>query len=71
VDGRPVSREEIHLKSTLRIGDAEIGNWGLPTTESGNPVRNFNGRIDEILLFGEALSPDEVRSLYERGRPCS
>jgi hypothetical protein len=71
VDGRPVSRENIHLKTTLRIGDAEIGNWGLPAVESGNPVRNFNGRIDEILLFGEALSPNEIRGLYERGKPCS
>jgi hypothetical protein len=71
VDGRPPSCENIHLKTTLRIGDAEIGNGGLPTLESGNPVRNFNGRIDEILLFGEALSPDDVRRFHERGKPCS
>jgi hypothetical protein len=70
VAGRPLNCENIHLKTTLRIGDAEVGNWGLPTTESGNPVRTFNGRIDDILLFREALSPEEVRRIYERGKPC-
>jgi hypothetical protein len=71
VDGQPVSRSMMYLKPILRIGDAEVGNWGTPTIESGLPTRNFNGRIDEFLLFGDALSPDEIHRLYEQGKPCS
>ena len=31
-------------------------------------IRNFNGKIDELTLFGDALSPAEIQSLYTDGR---
>lgn len=52
------------------IGTGELGNWGLP--EGSKPrteVRTFNGRMDEFLLFGAALNPEEVGRLYQVGRP--
>jgi ferric-dicitrate binding protein FerR (iron transport regulator) len=71
VDGAAVWSEPIVTHGPLRIGDAEIGNWGAPTRNSGTSVRNFCGRIDEFLLYQGALSADEVRALYERGADSS
>lgn len=52
----------------LRFGETEIGNWGTPLKYSPQKIRNFNGQIDELTLFGEALSPEEIQSLYVDGR---
>jgi hypothetical protein len=69
VNGEILTRLQIE-KSTapLTLGDTEIGNWGTPPTYSPQKIRNLNGRIDELVLFGEALSDDEVRGFYESGR---
>lgn len=73
VNGDELSREEIIDKfhiSTLRIGPAEIGNWGQPFRETPwFAVRNLNGAIDELAIFNAALKSDEIRNLYEQGRP--
>ncbi len=73
VNGEELSRQEIvdkfHL-STLRIGPAEIGNWGQPFRKSPwFAVRNLNGAIDELVIFNAALASDEMQNLYEQGRP--
>ena len=61
--------EEKQLNS-LTIGNAQIGNWGLPTkNEPEFAVRNLNGRLDEFSIFSSALTPDEVSSLYQSGKP--
>ena len=52
----------------LRFGETEIGNWGTPIDYSPQKIRNFNGKIDELTLFGDALSPKEIQSLYSDGR---
>ena len=72
VDGKRIHRQEIEDRffiETLRIGNGEIGNWGEPFRE--DPVfaiRNLNGRMDEIAIFGAALPDDEILELYERSR---
>ncbi len=48
----------------VRIGPAELGNWGLPATAGPRAVRNLNGKIDEFMLFTEALDGADVRRLY-------
>ncbi len=54
----------------LRIGPAEIGNWGQPLrTSPWFSVRNLNGTIDELAIFGTALQQDEIQHLYEQGKP--
>ena len=73
VNGEQVSSESIidrfHI-TTLRIGPAEIGNWGQPFRESPwFAVRNLNGAIDELAIFKAALSAQEMKDLYENGKP--
>jgi len=73
VDGEEVSREQIidtFFVEKLRIGSAEIGNWGQPFRKSPwFSVRNLNGAIDEVAVFDAALSAEEIKSLYDNGKP--
>ncbi|QIF01690.1 LamG-like jellyroll fold domain-containing protein [Roseimicrobium sp. ORNL1] len=73
VNGKLVSEytsTNVDQGEKILIGTGELGNWGLP--EGSKPrteVRTFNGRMDEFLLFGAALQPEEVARLYEVGKP--
>ena len=72
VNGRLVSREPLEKPASglLEIGKATIGNWSAPTPRHrGSSVRNFNGCMDELIVFGQALDDQEVRRIYEVGRP--
>lgn len=73
VNGRMVSELEIIDKfyiDTLRIGAAEIGNWGQPFRKSPwFAVRNLNGTIDELAVFDAALSGEEIEAIHEQGKP--
>jgi hypothetical protein len=69
VNGHPVGRKPLKAKMTLSIGNAEIGNWGVPWSGDRNPVRNLNGRMDEFLLFDRALTAEEIQKLYQAGEP--
>ena len=72
VNGKPAKRVRLKKSAVglLKIGNATIGNWSVPTKRHrGSSVRNFNGCIDELIVFGEALDGEEVRRLYEVGRP--
>lgn len=73
VNGQIVSQEAIESKfhiTELRIGPAEIGNWGQPSRDSPwFAVRNLNGTIDEMAIFDAALVPDEIQSLFDLGKP--
>ena len=73
VNGRMVSEQEIIDKfyiDTLRIGAAEIGNWGQPFRKSPwFAVRNLNGTIDELAVFDAALSGEEIEAIHEQGKP--
>ncbi|MEI9898511.1 MAG: LamG domain-containing protein [Chthoniobacter sp.] len=53
----------------IQFGFCEIGNWGLPTPGHQFPIRNFNGRIDEFLIYQAALTPAEVHELFASGQP--
>ncbi len=72
VNGEKVSDhtiEEDYVIDTLRIGNAEIGNWGDPNrTNPEYAIRNLNGRIDELAIFNAALSPAEIETLYSLGQ---
>ncbi len=73
LNGEQISSESIPDRfyvEELRIGPAEIGNWGQPLRKSPDfAVRNFNGAIDEMAIFSEALGADEINQLYESGKP--
>lgn len=73
LNGEEIARDQAPADKAvgaIRIGNAQIGNWGLPTkTDPGFAVRNLNGRLDEFAIFSAALTPDEVQSLYQSGKP--
>jgi hypothetical protein len=71
VDGRAVSREPVLFDAPLRLGNAEIGNWAVGSHRSHQPIRNFNGGIDEFMLFSRSLSEQEIEQLYDQGLPPS
>ena len=52
----------------LRIGPAELGNWHC-TIDPASPIRNFNGRMDEFLIFNTALNQSEIHQIYQAGNP--
>ncbi len=68
VNGEPAERQPLKrfASGMLRIGNATIGNWSGRKVPD---VRNFNGCIDELIVFGAALDDQEVRRIYEVGRP--
>jgi hypothetical protein len=72
VNGKQIHRQEIEDRffiDTLRIGNAEIGNWGRPFREDPTwAIRNLNGRMDELAIFRVALSPPEIARLYDQSR---
>ncbi|CAN5425276.1 hypothetical protein BH23VER1_BH23VER1_10430 [soil metagenome] len=67
IDGVPVGRYDAGgpTGAPIRIGTAELGNWGLPTSTDPRPIRNLNGKIDEFMLFGEALDAAEIHHLFQ------
>jgi hypothetical protein len=72
VDGREVSREisTYHQPGRpISFGPCELGNWGLPTPGHRFPIRNLNGSLDEFMIYRAALSGEEIRQLYEAGKP--
>lgn len=52
----------------LRIGEADLGNWSKPIWPDA-AIRTLNGRIDEFAIFKEPLSAEEIRAIYEIGKP--
>jgi hypothetical protein len=71
VDGRPASSDTTWFDAPLKIGSAELGNWNVAGYRNKTPVRNFNGCMDEFMLFARPLSPEEIARLYATGRPDS
>ncbi|MEM1294396.1 MAG: LamG-like jellyroll fold domain-containing protein, partial [Verrucomicrobiota bacterium] len=67
-DGSVLGTAMVDATIPLAIGNAEIGNW-TPRPRSQREVRNFNGRIDELMIFDRALRPDELLELYHHGKP--
>ena len=70
LDGKEVAQLTLKHSIPLRIGDADIGNWTVHDNKEHRP-RSLNGRIDEFAIFGRVLDPEEVRRIYEVGKPNS
>lgn len=67
-DGEVIGTAGVDGSVPVEIGSAEIGNW-TPSARKTREVRNFNGRIDELMIFGRVLSSDEIGGLYADGLP--
>jgi ferric-dicitrate binding protein FerR (iron transport regulator) len=68
VDGQPVSTHTVKIDVPLGFGRAEVGNWNPAARRDGVPMRNFHGRMDEMLVFRRALTKEEVRGLSQNLR---
>jgi hypothetical protein len=73
VNGAAVAHRDVRQDFQVKIGWANIGNWSNPPPNDRpeDLVRNLNGRIDEFIIFGEALDAREILSIYEAGKPTS
>jgi len=67
VDGRPFSREKMQENLPLFFGKSELGHNG--GKYKGKPSHGLHASIDEFFVFNEALGEEEIRRLYEIGRP--
>jgi Concanavalin A-like lectin/glucanases superfamily len=71
LDGKRVSQGYLRVPTTMRIGPANLGNWNPYPDFLRNSRRSLNGRIDEFAILRRALTDDEVRQMYEMGKPNS
>ncbi|MEW4561813.1 LamG-like jellyroll fold domain-containing protein [Bremerella sp. JC770] len=69
LNGKRVFATSIEVDQPIRIGSAEIGNWGIPDEHALRPIRNFVGHMDELTIWNAALLADEIAYLYNTSRP--
>ena len=65
IDGQQVSTRTLKIEVPLGFGRAEVGNWNPATRHDRTPIRNFNGRMDDLVIFRRALGLEEVRALAQ------
>lgn len=68
LNGEPAAEQRLASRLPLQFGDMELGNWTPQIGQPMEPIRNFNGRIDEFAIFGRALSAAEIRQLHQLGK---
>jgi hypothetical protein len=68
VNGVAVSSHDMVARQSLEFSNAEIGNWLVPRQGGREPIRNFNGRMDELTLFKVALTNAEIHELHKAGK---
>jgi len=72
VNGKRISNHEIKdgfVIEKLKIGNAEIGNWGDPDRKDPEySIRNLNGRIGELAIFDAALNASDIKELFLQGQ---
>jgi hypothetical protein len=71
LNGNIVSQGALSIPVPLRIGSANIGNWNNARYHDIDAIRSLNGRIDEFALFRRVLSMEEIKQMYELGKPSS
>jgi hypothetical protein len=69
LDGRRMSVNPMDARTPLITGALEIGNWTPAGGDPVEPIRAFNGRMDEFLVFSRALKAEEIQRHWEMGRP--
>jgi hypothetical protein len=53
----------------VQIGSAMIGAWDKENSLDVDAVRNLSGRLDELMIFQNALSAEEIKQIYDAGKP--
>ena len=65
-NGQRVFTKPLEMDQPLRIGIAEIGNWGVPLKPERRAIRNFIGRMDELTIWNVALTGEEIAEIYNK-----
>jgi hypothetical protein len=52
-----------------KIGWAMIGGWNDTDSPDKNDTCSLSGRMDELMIFQTALTADEIKRIYEAGKP--
>ena len=52
-----------------RIGSATIGGWNRVIPTDPDYPRNFSGRIDELMIFQNALTAEKIKKIYQSSQP--
>ena len=68
-NGQEVSRGDIVSQLPVTLEAMEIGNWTPQVGQPMEPIRSFNGRLDEFAIFSRALSAEEIQEAFAIGRP--
>ena len=69
VNGELFENLETAQIPAITIGPAMIGGWENGGASNQDAIRNFPGRIDELMIFQRVLSADEIKQIYITGRP--
>ena len=69
LDGQRIIELPMDAQTPLTTGALEIGNWTPTVGDPMEPIRAFNGRMDEFVIFSRALRPEEILRHWEAGRP--
>jgi hypothetical protein len=66
-----IGSNPIETPRTIGVGIVDIGNWPYKEWAAGTDfeVRNLNGVLDEFLIMKRAWTAEEIKELYEIGRP--
>lgn len=70
VNGQQVSGETLRPETDfpMRLEHAELGNWTPQENRDTRPIRNFQGRMDEVLIFNRPLPAEEIAGLHRSGQ---
>jgi hypothetical protein len=63
--------EKLNIKEVpaVDIGSAMIGGWNKGDSADKDFIRNLSGRVDELMIFQSVLSAEEIKRIYEAGKP--
>src|SRR4030095_2708202 len=69
LDGQRIIELPMDAQTPLTTGALEIGNCTPTVGDPMEPIRAFNGRMDEFVILSRALRPEEILRHWEAGRP--
>lgn len=69
LNGREVSAHPLVQPLALILEAMEIGNWTPQVGQPIEPIRNFNGRVDEFAIYARPLAAEEIHTNYRLWQP--
>ena len=70
-DGRLINEYVPQGIAPVRIGPARIGHGNVVSYSNAAKDGGFSGRIDELAIFGRALSAKEIQAMFEAEKPLA